>query len=197
MSDPLAVEQTLSLGIDPSCDLPLIRCRCGTDGHKALSAWLARQSSTRGAEVNPLWNGDANVSTATRARLRSNGAAFILSGAEGGWPRGWWMLMATPAGLRHAAELADNGDRHVGPGGCGGDWNDELRCADCGAPELLTVSRALARIQAMSAGAERDQAIWASRFVCPEHGRCRVEMVRTDKCCSLCGSLLLRQTAVI
>jgi hypothetical protein len=107
------------------------------------------------------------------------------------------MLMATPAGLRHAAELADNGDRHVGPGGCGGSWNDELRCADCGAPELLTVSRALARIQAIPAGPERDQAIWASRFVCPQHGRCRVEMVRTDKCCSLCGSLLLRQTAVI
>ena len=33
---------------------------------------------------------------------------------------------------------------------------------------------------------------FSARFSCPTHGECTEDMVRTDKCCSLCGTLLNR-----
>lgn len=33
---------------------------------------------------------------------------------------------------------------------------------------------------------------WSAQFSCPLHGECSDEMVRTDKTCALCGSLLNR-----
>lgn len=33
---------------------------------------------------------------------------------------------------------------------------------------------------------------WSAQFSCETHGECTVEMVRTDKTCALCGSLLNR-----
>jgi hypothetical protein len=33
---------------------------------------------------------------------------------------------------------------------------------------------------------------WASRFSCRLCGPCTPEMVRTDKCCTCCGQLLIR-----
>ena len=195
-----AVEASLALSIDPSRDLVMGACGCGAEGHRALTAWLVRQNPAPGATAEPLWNSDAILtpkrSTHTLATLRANGAAYVLVGAEGGWARGWWMLEPTPAGVRHAAEITGSSDRHVGPGGCGGEWNADARCARCGALESLTIARAVGRIAGLPAGEAAERERWASQFVCPTHGRARYATVRTDKCCTLCGALLLRRTPV-
>jgi hypothetical protein len=39
---------------------------------------------------------------------------------------------------------------------------------------------------------ERQAALYASKFICPAHGRARPEMVRTDKLCAWCGEILIR-----
>lgn len=33
---------------------------------------------------------------------------------------------------------------------------------------------------------------WSAQFSCSIHGECSEDMVRTDKCCALCGTLLNR-----
>ena len=113
---------------------------------------------------------------------------------EGGWPASYWGASVTPAGLRHAAQWGSSDERH--PGACGGAWDTSGHCPRCGAWRLLTIELALLRLAAMTAGPEREQEAWASQFICPWHGRCRLAMVRTDKCCSLCRTMLVRGTPV-
>lgn len=186
-----ASEHTLALGIDPSRDLALEDCPCGSEGHRLLRLFFDRQTISGPAFLAS--NHDLQLSPTTRRRLRQEGLVFLLSGKEGGWPASWWMAQATPAGLRHAAQLAGE-ERHAGE--CGGVWGLDARCGTCGALRPLTIELARQRLATMSAGPSRDQELWASQFVCPYHGRGRASMIRTDKCCTACGTMLVRRTPV-
>lgn len=188
-----AVGLSLALGLDPSRDVPLAGCRCGAEGHQLLGLSFERQSLNDGADAR-VWNNDLDVSRTTLRRLRQSGLAFVLAGREGGWPASWWSAQATPAGLRHAAQLAGFDAQHGST--CGGAWNTAGRCLRCGAERLLTIELARQRLSAWPDGTTREQEVWASQFVCPNHGRCRLAMVRTDKCCAWCGAMLVRSTPV-
>lgn len=187
-----ASEHSLALGVDPSRDVALSGCHCGTEGHDLLQLFYDRQTISGPAFLAS--NHDRKLSRATRQHLRQDGLAFLLSGAEGGWPASWWMAQATPAGLRHAAQLAGSPERHGGE--CSGLWGPDGRCQACGGLRLLTLELARQRLATLPAGPQHDQELWASQFVCPYHGRGRVSMIRTDKCCAACNTSFVRSRPV-
>ena len=177
----------IPFGIDTSHDVSLDECTCGAEGHRLLArCWSS----------GPVSNNDLSCSAAGRARLRNQGLILLTEAAEGGWPRGWWTAELTPAGLLHAATLAGQTVIHAGASGCGGTWTAERRCAQCQKPQLLTIALARQYLQSLPPGDERDRAIKNSALSCVRHGRCRPEMVRTDKRCAWCEDGLIRGTSV-
>jgi hypothetical protein len=66
-------------------------------------------------------------------------------------------------------------------------------CQSCGAKRPLTDGLLLAMMVQLPAGSKEYQdALYASKFICPAHGRARPEMVRTDKLCAWCGESFMR-----
>ena len=188
-----AVQRSLLDGADPSADVPINNCACGPTGHRLLGLCLERQADSGPSEFR-VSNEDMALTRATGLRLRRSGLALVVLGREGGWPARMWMAQATPAGLMHAAQLADSLDRHGG--GCNGPWSPDQRCGRCGAWRPLTITLARGRLAALPPGPEREREICASQFICPYHGRTRNAFVRTDKSCALCRELLVRSTAL-
>ena len=175
--------------IDPTRDVPLVDCHCGPEGHRLLL--------TFSGDCDPLApvisDYDITVAKAVRLRVREAGLIYLIDGREGGWRVGMWTASLTPAGFLHRDLVSGHVNQHGGPEICGGDWNSMQVCRRCGVKRPLTDGLLLATMTQFPAGSpERQAALYASKFICPAHGRARPEMVRTDKLCAWCGEILIR-----
>ena len=178
MTDEKAISLTLAYTPDPSLDLASKSCGCTSNGHSALLRWLSQQERGENNIPVDISQADARLLASERHALRMAGSAYLLAGREGGWPRDWWALSATPAGARHVAELNGMADTHL-HGDCWGKWDADGRCLRCDAFEALTKISGGARLDALALEQFSNEC-WASQFICPLHGRARYAMVRTD-----------------
>ncbi len=71
-------------------------------------------------------------------------------------------------------------------------YGPDGRCGGCRTTRPLTDALVQEVISHISEPRLKDEAIWASRFVCPTHGRGTSALVRTDKTCAICGEMFYR-----